>query len=145
MYWLILMLVQKWSQSFWRLHYGVCSHFFPFFLWKSLTFDYKLVKGNLDDNCSAWLVFSDNLSPYQGNLFHLSDFPRQAVYTWGDNCSTGVIIPDKLSPHEKINGFFISILNLIWCQFEGWKKWLTTPFKVFPRMVRGHNQLFVTI
>ena len=135
-------------------------YIFLFLLWKWLMFDYKLLEGNLDGNwsawlifsgkrspnqatCSIWLIFPDKLSPYQGNLFHLSDFLRQPVYTWGDNCSTSGTLPDKLSPHVEMNGFFNWFLVWIRCQFEWWKKWLTAPFMVFPYMVRGNNQFLL--
>ena len=34
--------------------------------------------------CSIWLISSDKLSPYQGNLFHLIDFHREAVSLSGE-------------------------------------------------------------
>ena len=69
--------------------------------------------------CSTWLIFSDNLSPYQGNLFHLSNFLGHAVSLSGElvplewfsptsyllirgTCSTWVFFPDKLSTLEEM-------------------------------------------
>ena len=133
-------------KSFETLDYGLFTQYiFLFLLWKWFTFDYKLLDGNLNDNWSTWLIFSDKLSPHPGNLFLLSDFPRQAVYTWGDNFSTWVIFPDMLSPHGEIKVIFIWCLVLISYPFERIKKWLTAPFMVFPYMVRGNKQLFLTI
>ena len=77
--------------------------------------------------CSTWVNFPDKLSPYQGT------------------CSTWAIFSDKLSPHDEMKEIFNWFLVLIRYQLEWWKKWLTTPFMVFPYMVRGNNQLFVTI
>ena len=71
--------------------------------------------------CSAWLIFSDNLSPYQGNLFRLSDFLRQPVYTWGDNCSTWFIFSGKLSPHGEIKclfNWFFGLDQVSSCKYE---------------------------
>ena len=150
-------------KSFEPLDYGFCSQYiFLFHLWNWLTFDYKLMEGNLECNWSAWLIFSDKLSPYQGtfstwlifpdklspyqgNLFHLSDFLRQPVYTRGVNCSTSVIFSDNFSPHEEMNGLFNWFPVLIRCQFEWWTKGLTALFMVFQYMVRGNNRLFVII
>ena len=151
-------------KSFEPIDYGVYTQYiFLFLLWKWLTFDYILLEGNLDDKwfawlifsdkrllirgtCSTWSIFSDKLSPYhQGNMFHLIDFPRQAVYSWGDKCSTWVIFPDTLSQHGEKKDIFNWFLVLISCRFERLKKWLTNPFMVFPYKVRGENQFFVTI
>ena len=101
------------------------------------------MEGNLDDNWFAGLIFWDKLSSHQGNLFHVSDFLKEPVYTWGDNCSTSVIFPAKLPQYEEKNGFFNWFLVLISCQFDWWKKWLTAPLKVFPYMVRGNNQFLL--
>ena len=133
-------------KSFKPLNYGVCTQYnFLFLLWKWLTFDYKSLEGNLDDNWFAWLIFLDKLSPYLGNVFDLSDSPRQTVYSWGDDCSTWVIFLDTLSPHGEIKDIFNWFLISIRCRFEGLRKWLTAPFMVLPYMVRGNNQLFVTV
>ena len=150
-------------RNFQPLDYGVYTQYvFLFLLWKNchLTLNYwratRMIIDPLDwfsqtscllirGTCSTWLIFSDKLSPYQGNLFHLSVFPRQAVYTWGDKCSTWVIFPDTLSTHGAIKDIFNWFLVLISCRFERLKKWLTNPFMVFLYMVRGNNQLFVTI
>ena len=134
---------------------------FLFLLCKWLPFDFILLEGNLDNNWSAWFIFSDKLCPYQGNcstwvIFSdklspyqgtssTSDFSRQAVYTLGDNCSTWVIFPDKLSPHGEMKGIFNWFLVLFSCRFERLRNWLTAPFRLFPYMVRGNHQLLVTI
>ena len=67
-----------------RLRSLYTIHFLLFLLWKWLTFDNKLPEGNLDHNWSTWLIFPDNLSPYQGI------------------CSTWLIFSDNLSTLEEI-------------------------------------------
>ena len=142
-------------RSLYTIHFSV-----PFM--EMTEFDYKLMEGNLDDHWSTWLIFADKLSPCQGNLFQLIVFLRQAVSLSGElvpldwfsqtscflirgTCSTWVILPDTLSPHGEIKDIFNWFLVLISCRFERLKKWLTALFMVFPYMVRGNNQLFVTI
>ena len=121
------------------------TFFCSFDTWKWLILDHKLQEWNMDDNWYAWLILSVKLSLYQGNLFHLIDFIRQAVYTWGDNCSTWVIFSDKLTPHGEIKDNFIWFLVFISCRFERLKKGLSAPFMVFPYIVQVNNQLFVTM
>ena len=151
-------------KSFESLNYGLCTQcIFLFILGKWLTFDKKFLEGILDDNWSAWLIFSDKLSAYQENLFHLIDFIRQVVSLSGKlvplgwfsqtscllirgTCSFWVIFPDKLSPHGEIKDNFLLIFSLdqlsVWnikemidCSIYGY---------VFPYMLRGNKQLFVT-
>ena len=50
--------------------------------------------GNKQDNK---LIFSSNLLPYQGNLFHLSNFPRLSVNMSGEIVPLEKTFTDRLS------------------------------------------------
>ena len=110
--WMIIDPLHWYSQASCLLIKGTCS------IWLIFSDRLSPYQGNL----STWLIFSDKLSPYQGNLLHLSEFPRQALYTSGDDCFTWVNFPDKLSPLAELKYIFKWFLVLISCRFERIKK-----------------------
>ena len=80
-------------------------------------------------NCSAWLNFSDSLSIYEEELFYLSKFLGQSLFTYRNNC---LFYSDKLSPCRGIKAFLIT-LSRVTAQHEK-NDWQLLLCLVFPFM-----------
>ena len=67
--------------------------YFLLILWIWLTVETKT-------NLMNTLMFTDNLSPYKRNMFHLIDLRREVVVLSYDPCSSYVIFWDNVSPNQ---------------------------------------------
>ena len=69
------------------------------------------------------VISPDNLSPYQGSLFHLNDFLSQSDYL------SGVLVYFSQTNCRLVGG--VELIQLRWQLLRlTWKEWLTAPFMV---------------
>ena len=112
--------------------YGRC-----FLLWGlGASFNTILLFSNLFS-----VISPDNLSPYQGSLFHLNDFFQSVWLLIGGTC---LLFSDKLSPCRGIRAYLITLAvvtsnmkGMIDSSFYGryFLLWEVLPFMVFPYKV----------